>query len=151
MKKSTLLAMALTALLSLTTTRLPAHPGGHDFDEQVRPRPDDSPHNNVPVTVPEILQEIETQQKHLAKTVAEKKLSNAHDHAFAIRDLAMSLEAKVSAEKKTKVEAATKVIASIAADIEKSSAAGAQKTTEANVKKFDGVIATLRSAIEGKS
>jgi hypothetical protein len=91
----------------------------------------------IPATVEEIWKEIKKQQVKLTSVVAKKDLGEAHDHAFAIRDLVKALPAKVAAEFKTKAEAGAKEITKIAADIDKSSAAKAQKATEANVKKMD--------------
>jgi len=80
-------------------------------------------------------------------------LSEAHDHAFAIRDLVKALPERIAAENKTKAEESAKEIAKLAADIDKSGAAGAQKATEENVKKMDGAIKALEAKLkpaEGK-
>lgn len=81
-------------------------------------------------------------------TVEKKDLGEAHDHAFAIRDLVKALPAKVPAENKAKAEESAKEISQIAADIDKSGAAGAQKATEANVKKMGGAILALQNKLK---
>jgi hypothetical protein len=82
--------------------------------------------------------------------VAKKDLGEAHDHAFAIRDLAKALPGKVAAESKGKAEDSAKEIAKIAADIDKSGAAGAQKATEAGVKKMEAAITALKAKLKPK-
>ncbi|MPN63171.1 hypothetical protein SDC9_210926 [bioreactor metagenome] len=82
--------------------------------------------------------------------VAQKDLGEAHDHAFAIRDLVKALPAKVPAEDKEKAETGAKEITKLAADIDKSAAAKAQKATEANVKKMDEAIAKLKTDLKAK-
>jgi hypothetical protein len=59
-----------------------------------------------------------------------------------------ALPAKVPAEQKPKAEAGAKEITKLAADIDKSAAAKAQKATEANVKKMDEAIAALKANLQ---
>ena len=149
MKKTTLLAMGIFAFIAFTTTQTqaqeakakPAAPeggGGH------------SHFTKIPATVEEIWKKIQEQQGKLTRVVAEKDLGEAHDHAFAIRDLVKALPAKVPTAEQTNAEAGAKEIAKIAADIDKSSAAKAQKATEANVKKMDEAIAALKTKLKAK-
>ena len=91
---------------------------------------------------------IRSQEGKLAKVVAAKDLGEAHDHAFAIRDLVKALPAKVSAESKAKAEEGSKEITKLAADIDKSGAAGAQKATEANVKKMGEAVLALEAKLK---
>ena len=77
-----------------------------------------------------------------------KDLGEAHDHAFAIRDLVKALPAKVAAEHKPNAEAGVKEIRKLAGDIDKSGAAGAQKATEANVKKMGEAILALQAKLQ---
>ena len=104
----------------------------------------------IPATVEEIWKEIHKQQGKLTSVVAKKDLGEAHDHAFAIRDLVKALPAKVAAEFKTKAEETAKEIVKIAAEIDKSGAAGAQKATEAGVKKMDSAILALQTNLKAK-
>ena len=104
----------------------------------------------IPATVEEIWKEVHKQQGRLTSVVARKDLGEAHDHAFVIRDLIKALPAKVAAEFKTKTEESAKEIVKIAAEIDKSGAAGAQKATEANVKKMDTAIAALEANLTPK-
>lgn len=150
MKQTTLIAVGLSACLAFTATPLLA---------QEKPSPKPAPEaeggghshfTKIPATVEEIWKEIHKQQGKLVAVVAAKDLGEAHDHAFAIRDLVKALPAKVSAENKAKAEAGAKEITKLAADIDKSGAAGAQKATEANVKKMDGAIAALQASLKTK-
>lgn len=144
MKNTTLITLRLLACLAFTATPLlaqdktpvPATGGGH------------SHFTKIPATVPEIWQAIHKQQTELVATVAKKDLGEAHDHAFAIRDLVKALPAKVAAEQKAKAEAGAKEITQLAAAIDKSGAAGAQKATEANVKKMGEAITALQTKLQ---
>ena len=151
MKKTTLLAMGISAFIAFTTTQTPAQ------ESKAKPAaPEGGGHSHftkIPVTAEDIWKEIHKQQGKLTSVVAQKDLGEAHDHAFAIRDLVKALPAKVPAEQKTKAEAGVKNITKLAADIDKSAAAKAQKATEANVKKMDEAIAALKTNLapdEGK-
>jgi hypothetical protein len=152
MKKSILSTSALVAFLALSTSRVLAHPDGHESAPQKPTAPDASAHGHehtskAPESVADILKEIDKQQDLLTKTVADKKLGDAHDHAFVIRDLAKALVGKVPEAKKADAEVAAKKIAEVATDIDKSSAAGAQKTTESNVKSMGQAIKTLQTIL----
>lgn len=144
MKKNMFIAMGLSALIVFTAPPTqaqdqkpaPATGGGH------------SHFTKIPATVEEIWKEIHKQQGKLVGVVAAKDLGEAHDHAFAIRDLVKALPAKVSAENKAKAEAGAKEITKLAADIDKSGAAGAQKATEANVKKMGEAVLTLEAKLK---
>ena len=140
MKTTILLALSLAAFIAFTTHPTQAQEGGGGHSHFTK----------IPATVNEIWKEIEKQQDKLTKVVAAKDLGEAHDHAFAIRDLVKALPAKVPAEVKTKAEAGATEITKIAADIDKSGAAKAQKATEANVKKMHEAIATLRTNVKAK-
>ena len=69
-----------------------------------------------------------------------KKLDEVHHHAFAIRDLAKGLPAKVPAEHKKHIENLVKKVSQIAADLDKSGDAGDQAKTETNLKKMDAAL-----------
>ncbi len=102
----------------------------------------------IPATLPDIWIAIHKQEVELAATVEQKDLGEAHDHAFAIRDLVKALPGKVDADNKAKAEQAAKEIAKIAADIDKTAAAKAQKATEANVKKLKTAVAALETQLK---
>ncbi len=143
MKNTMLIAMRLLACLAFTATPILA--------QEKKPAPEGGGHSHftkIPATVPEIWKKIHQQQAELIKTVAKKDLGEAHDHAFAIRDLVKALPAKVSAEHKAAAEAGAKEIRTLAADIDKSGAAGAQKATEANVKKMGDAILALQTKLQ---
>ena len=152
MKKSILFASALAALLTVTINRATAHPGGHETAPQKPPAPAQPEHGHehttkIPESIADRMKEIEKQQVRLTKAVADEYLEDAHDYAFAIRDLAKSLVDKVPDAKKTDIEQAATKIATIAADIDRSSAAGAQKTTESNVRAMGNAIKTLQTIV----
>ena len=145
MKNTTLMAMRLLACLALTATPILAQ------DKTPAPATGGGDHSHftkIPATVPEIWKEIHKQQAELINTVAKKDLGEAHDHAFAIRDLVKALPAKVTAEFKAKADAGAKEITMLAAAIDKSGAAGAQKATEANVKKMGEAILALQTKLQ---
>ncbi len=149
MKKTTIITLALAAFFPFTFPQVLAQK-----EKDKKPASaEGSAHSHftkIPATVEEIWKEIQKQQGKLAKVVAAKDLGEAHDHAFAIRDLVKALPGKSSAENKPKAEDASKTITKLAADIDKSGAAGAQKSTEANVKKLDAAIAALKVNLTGK-
>jgi hypothetical protein len=146
MKKSILPCLTLSAILAMAASPAFAHPDGHET-QPPPPPPSDHGHEHttkVPDSVAAIMEKIQQQQTNLVKTVDDKKLGDAHDYAFAIRDLVQALVAKVPEAKKKDVGVAAEKIAQVAADIDKSAAAGAQKTTEANVKAMNGALKTLK-------
>lgn len=136
-----LITLGLSACIAITAISLQAQapaPGGGGHSHFTK----------IPATVDEIWKEIHKQQGKLVDTVAKKDLGEAHDHAFAIRDLVKALPAKVSAENKAKAEEGSKAITKLAADIDKSGAAGAQKATEGNVKKMGAAIKALEAKLK---
>ena len=106
-------------------------------------RKEQSEKMTMPATADGILQEIHKHHGELAETVKSKRLSEVHVHAFAIRDLANGLAAKVAADKKARVEGSAKNIAKLAEDLDKTGDANDQAGTEANLKKLDGVLMAL--------
>lgn len=156
MNKKLLLASALSASVLLAPIQMFAHPEGHGDEEKkaapakAAPAKSDHGHEHstkVPDSVSEIVKAIEKSQERLAKTVSDKKLADAHDHAFAIRDLAKSLVAKVPEAKKKDAEVGAQKLATLATEIDKSAAAGAQKATESGVKAMASSINVLKKAI----
>lgn len=136
MKTSTLLASGFLALSALTAPQAFAQGHSHFI--------------KIPETVEGIWKEIGNQQVKLDAVVAAKKLGEAHDHGFAIRDLVRALPTKVAAENKAKAEEAVPEINKLAAAIDKSAAGGAQKVTEENVKKLATAVTTLQTALKTK-
>lgn len=148
MRKTILIAMGISAFIAFTANQTlaqeakekkPAQEGGGGHSHFTK----------IPATVEDIWKEIHKQQAKLVSTVEKKDLGEAHDHAFAIRDLVKALPAKVPAENKAKAQESAKEISLIAADIDKSGAAGAQKATETNVKKMGEAISTLQNKLKG--
>jgi hypothetical protein len=145
MKKTIIVAIGVFALSAFTPNRTnaqdakkPAAEGGGSGHSHF---------TKIPPTVDEIWKEIDKQQGKLAKVVEAKDLGEAHDHAFAIRDLVKALPTKLPPENKTKAEESSKEITQIAAEIDKSGAAGAQKATEASVKKMTTAITALKKKL----
>lgn len=102
----------------------------------------------VPGTVDGIMAAIQKAHGELAEVVKSKKLADVHHKAFAIRDLANALPAKVAADKKARVEGSVKNIAKLAEDLDKTGDDNNQAGTEANLKKLDGVIAILAKQVK---
>ena len=102
----------------------------------------------MPETADGIMTEIHKHHGELADVVKSKKLADVHHHAFAIRDLANGLPAKVAADKKARVEGSVKNIAKLAEDLDKSGDDNNQAATEANLKKLDGVLMALEKQVK---
>ena len=150
MNQKILTALA-SILLAVAAPLASAHPEP-EFEPLPPEPPKETPkksehehHTKIPATIGEIWRALDGHQAQLETTVADKKLADAHDYAFAIRDLVAGLAGKVPEEKRATVEASAKQVAEIAASIDKSSKAGAQKTTEANVKAITSALKALRS------
>jgi len=136
MKMKTKLAMGLCAAIGFLTIQpsIAQDKPGHE-EEHAK--------ISIPDTKDGILKEIDKQHKALADTIKAKKLSEVHEHAFAIRDLAKALPAKTGPDMKKMVENAVKKVSQLADDLDKSGDAGDQAKTEANLKKMDTAIKTL--------
>ena len=98
----------------------------------------------IPDTREGILKAIDTHHQELKDTIKAKKLSEVHLHAFAIRDLAKALPAKTGPDMKKMVENAVKRVSQLAEDLDKSGDAGDQAKTEANLKRMDAALKTLK-------
>lgn len=104
----------------------------------------------IPDTVEGIWKEIHMHHMELHDVVKNKKLDMVHHHAFAVRDLAKALPAKVPADDKSKVQGTVKNIAKLADALDKSGDDNDQAATEANLKKLDGLITMLEKQCEKK-
>lgn len=104
----------------------------------------------IPDTTEGIWKAIHEHHMELAETVKSKKLADVHHHAFAIRDLANALPAKVPADDKSKVQGTAKNISKLADALDKSGDDNDQAATEANLKKLDGLITMLEKQCEKK-
>ena len=148
MKKTTLVAMGLSACIAFTATSLQAQEKPASKPVPAAGGEGHSHFTKIPATVEGIWKEIHSQEVKLAKVVAVKDLGEAHDHAFAIRDLVKALPEKVATDLKTKAEEGVKEITPLAAAIDKSGAAGAQKATEENVKKLGAAVKALEAKLK---
>lgn len=147
MNKPTQLALSLFALAAFAPNQAFAQTA------EKKPAKEGGGHSHfikIPETLDGVWKEIGTQQTKLAAVVAAKKLREAHDHGFAIRDLVRALPGKVPAESKAGAEAAVPEINKLASAIDKSAAGGAQKATEENVKKLETAVTGLKTALKAK-
>lgn len=99
----------------------------------------------IPETADGILAEIHKHHGELADVVKNNKLADVHHHAFAVRDLAKALVDKAAPDKQQRVQGAANNIAKLAEELDKAGDAGDKAKTEANLKKFDAVIAQLEA------
>ena len=134
MKTKTLLAMGLCAAIGFLANQTRA--AEHEHSDH----PDAHAKVQVPDTLDGIWADIHKHHKELADTVKAQKLAEVHEHAFAIRDLAKALPAKVPAEHKKHAENMVKKVSQLAADLDKSGDANDQAKTEANLKKLDAQL-----------
>ena len=142
MKSKSLLAMGLCAAIGLmgaSATTISAAEHGPGSGEHAAT----GEKMKIPETVDGIFAAIHEHYETLEAAVEGKKLSDVHKLAFAIRDLANALVPKAPPDKKKQVEDAAKNIAKLADDLDASGDAGDQAKTEANLKKFDGVLKVL--------
>ena len=138
--KNKIITLSLCAAVSLVglTLRAAAAEQGHGENAE-------KSEMQMPDTADGILAEIHRHQSELADVVKNNKLADVHHHAFAIRDLAKALVDKAAADKKQRVQGAANNIAKLAEELDKAGDAGDKAKTEANLKKFDAVIAQLEA------
>jgi hypothetical protein len=137
MKTKTLLAMGLGVAIGILANRTNT---AHAQDKHEHQEGEAPGKVTVPDTLDGIWAEIHNHHHELTDTVKAKKLDEVHHHAFAIRDLAKGLPAKVPAEHKKHIENLVKKVSQIAADLDKSGDAGDQAKTETNLKKMDAAL-----------
>ena len=147
MKIKTFLAMGLCAAIGLMSLTMATRASADDKEHKEGEHKEGHEKGKVkiPDTVESIWKEIHTHHMELAETVKSKKLADVHHHAFAIRDLAKALSAKVPADSKSKVQGTVKNIAKLAEALDESGDANDQAKTEANLKKLDGLIKMLEN------
>ena len=141
MKKPALLAIALTALVSITlnTPALLAHEG-HDHGAHAKVA--------VPDSADGILQEIQKQHALISAAVTGKNLKGVHDPIEAIPPLAKALPDKVAADKKVRVQGSVNNLTKAADSLHHAADAGDQTKAEAELKKLDGVLLVLGQQIK---
>ena len=141
MKTSTLLAIAFTAVASITLSApaVLAHEG-HDHGAKKTV--------TVPDTADGILQEIQKQQALISAAVAGKNLKDVHDPIEAIPALAKALPDKVADDKKARVQGSVNNLTKAADSLHHAADAGDQAKAEAELKKFDGVLSVLSQQIK---
>lgn len=147
MNKALIAAIGAAALFALTPSSTFAQaPTGKPA--QTEGAGGHSHFTKIPEKVEDIWKEIHKQKKLLGEVVEKEDLGEAHDHAFAIRDLVKALPGKLQPDAKSKAEESSREITKIAAAIDKSGAARAQKTTEDNVKKMNAAILALEKKLK---
>lgn len=102
----------------------------------------------IPATVSGIWAEVKMHQEQLGKIIADKKLDQAHEAAFEIRDLVNALPDKsmdLSADNLAKVKSNAKYAADIAKRLDESGDAGDQAATEANFEKLRSFLKTIEA------
>ena len=101
----------------------------------------------IPATTAEIWQSIDKHVKDLHADIDKGVLKNAHEHAFAIRDLVQALPThspSLSAEALAKVTEQGKFVATLAERIDQTGDANDKPGTVANLTKLEGVLKTIR-------
>ena len=141
MKTSRLLAIAFTALTSITLSApaLLAHEG-HDHGAK--------PTVTVPDTADGILQEIQKQHALISTAVTGKNLKGVHDPIEAIPALVKALPDKVADDKKARVQGSVNNLTKVADSLHQAADAGDQAKAETELKKFDGVLLALSQQIK---
>ena len=141
MKTSRLLAIAFTALTSITLSApaLLAHEG-HDHGAK--------PTVTVPDTADGILQEIQKQHALINTAVTGKNLKGVHDPIEAIPALVKALPDKVADDKKARVQGSVNNLTKVADSLHQAADAGDQAKAETELKKFDGVLLALSQQIK---
>ena len=102
----------------------------------------------IPATLSDTWKAIHLHHLELHDVVKTKKLDMVHHHAFAVRDLVNALPDKskdLSADKLAKVKANARFVADLAKRLDESGDANDQAATEANLKKWDGILKTLEA------
>lgn len=102
----------------------------------------------IPDTITGVWQEIQEHKEELNKIIKDKKLSDVHKTAFAIRDFAKALPDKskdLPEEKLQRLKSAIKQIEKLAADLDESGDANNQAATEANFKKLEGALKLIEA------
>ena len=140
MKTTTLLAIACTALASITlsTSTLFAHEG-HDHGAKKA---------TVPDTADGIMKEIHQQHALITTAVTGKNLKGVHDPIEAIPALAKALPEKVAADKKARVQGSVNNLTKVADSLHHAADAGDQAKSEAELKKLDGVLLALDQQVK---
>ena len=141
MKKSTLLAIAITAFASITLSApaLLAHEG-HDHGAKNKPA--------VPETADAIVLEINRHHALISTAVSGKNLKGVHDPIEALAVLAKALPDKTGAEQKVRVQGSVNNLTKVADSLHHAADAGDQTKAEAELKKLDGVMLALNQQIK---
>jgi hypothetical protein len=141
MKIPTLLAIAFTALASITlsTPGLHAHEG-HDHGAK--------PKVTVPDTAEDILLEMNKHHALISNAVTGKNLKGVHDPIEALTALAKALPDKTAADQKVRVQGSVNNLTKAADSLHHAADAGDQAKSEAELKKLDGVFLALKQQIK---
>lgn len=102
----------------------------------------------IPDTVQGVWQAIDSQTSELKKTIEAGKLNNAHQYAFAIRDLVAALLTHPDAlpsDKFEEVKKQNKFVETLANRLDENGDQGDKTATETNFKKLQKVLADIRA------
>lgn len=108
---------------------------------------------DIPTTASAVLAKVKQSEQDLGKMIADKKLDNVHEIAFAVRDLVAALpdkSADLTADKMGKLRSNVKFVADLAARLDESGDRKDQAATEANFKKLQGILKSIDSLYSGK-
>lgn len=103
---------------------------------------------DIPATASGILAKVKQSEQDLGKMIADKKLDNVHEVAFAIRDLVAALpdkSADLAADKMGKLKSNVKFVADLASRLDETGDKNDQAGTEANFKKLQGILRSIES------
>jgi hypothetical protein len=141
MKISRLLAIALTALASITlsTPALRAHEG-HDHGARNKIA--------VPDTADAILLEMNKHHALITAAVTGKNLKGVHASIEVLAVLAKALPDKSAADQKVRVQGSVNDLTKAADSLHHAADAGDQTKAEAELKKLDGVFTALNQQIK---
>jgi hypothetical protein len=102
----------------------------------------------IPATAGEIWKAIDMHIKELHADIDKGVLKNAHQHAFAVRDLVQALpthSAGLSPDALAKVTEQSKFVATLATRLDETGDANDKPGTVANLAKLEGVLKTIRA------
>jgi len=102
----------------------------------------------IPATAGEIWKAIDMHIKELHADIDKGVVKNAHEHAFAVRDLVQALPTHstgLSPDAIAKVTEQAKFVATLATRLDETGDANDKPGTVANLAKLEGVLKTIRA------
>lgn len=102
----------------------------------------------IPDTPAAIWKSVDAETDEMTKLIKAGTLEELHRHAFAVRDLVAALPShstSLPADKIAKVKSDSKFVATLASRLDESGDANDKTASEANLKKLEGVLGTIRA------